>query len=124
VLQGADALTPSEHRIASMMAKGMTSRHIAELLFLTISTDSTLNRNGVRMGSADIYHVVEKLSEIRESLVLGIEYPNGGYWMPLFVVLADGAELDDELRRRIRMAIRDGASAKHVPDDVIAVAGI
>jgi acetoacetyl-CoA synthetase len=87
-------------------------------------SDSTLNRNGVRMGSADIYHVVEKLPEIRESLVLGIEYPNGGYWMPLFVVLADGAELDDELRRRIRMAIRDGASPKHVPDDVIAVAGI
>ena len=81
-------------------------------------SDSTLNRNGVRMGSADIYHVVEKLPEIRESLVLGIEYPNGGYWMPLFVVLADGAELDDELRRRIRTAIRDGASPKHVPDDV------
>lgn len=78
-------------------------------------SDSTLNRNGVRMGSADIYHVVEKLPEVRESLVLGIEYPNGGYWMPLFVVLADGAELDDELRRRIRTAIRDGASPSTSP---------
>ena len=60
-------------------------------------SDSTLNRHGVRMGSADIYEAVEKLPEIAESLVIGVEQPDGGYWMPLFVNLADGAELDAAL---------------------------
>jgi acetoacetyl-CoA synthetase len=87
-------------------------------------SDATLNRNGVRMGSADIYRAVEKLAEIKETLVLGVEYPDGGYWMPLFVVLADGIELDDRLRSKIRTAVREGASPKHVPDEVIAVPGI
>ncbi len=65
-------------------------------------SDSTLNRQGVRMGSADIYEAVERLPEIRESLVIGVEQPDGGYWMPLFVHLADGATLDDALRDRIK----------------------
>ncbi len=51
-------------------------------------SDSTLNRQGVRMGSADIYEAVERLPEIKESLVIGVEQPDGGYWMPLFVHLA------------------------------------
>ncbi|EWM13464.1 acetyl-CoA synthetase [Kutzneria sp. 744] len=87
-------------------------------------SDSTLNRNGIRMGSADIYAVVEKLPEITESLVIGAEQENGGYWMPLFVVLRDGMELTDELRERIRAAIRTDASPRHVPDEIIAVTGI
>ncbi|GAA3436031.1 acetoacetate--CoA ligase [Kutzneria kofuensis] len=87
-------------------------------------SDSTLNRNGIRMGSADIYAVVEKLPEVVESLVIGAEQPDGGYWMPLFVVLADGTELTDELQDRIRDAIRRDASPRHVPDDIIAVPGI
>lgn len=87
-------------------------------------SDSTLNRQGVRMGSSDIYEVVERLPEIRESLVIGIEQPDGGYWMPLFVQLADGAVLDDGLRDRIRTAIRAQLSPRHVPDEVIAVPGV
>jgi acetoacetyl-CoA synthetase len=87
-------------------------------------SDSTLNRQGVRMGSSDIYEVVERLPEIRESLVIGIEQPDGGYWMPLFVQLADGAVLDDALRDRIRAAIRAQLSPRHVPDEVIAVPGV
>ncbi|MFJ2636796.1 acetoacetate--CoA ligase [Streptomyces sp. NPDC087422] len=87
-------------------------------------SDSTLNRQGVRMGSSDIYEVVERLPEIRESLVIGIEQPDGGYWMPLFVQLADGAELNDALRDRIRTAIRAQLSPRHVPDEVIAVPGV
>ncbi|MFJ6215906.1 acetoacetate--CoA ligase [Streptomyces sp. NPDC092296] len=87
-------------------------------------SDSTLNRQGVRMGSADIYEVVERLPEIRESLVIGVEQPDGGYWMPLFVVLTEGAELDDALRGRIRTALREQLSPRHVPDEVIAVPGI
>lgn len=87
-------------------------------------SDATLNRHGVRMGSADIYEPVEKLAAIRESIVLGVEYPDGSYWMPLFVVLAEGVELDDDLRSTICDAIRTGASPRHVPDDIIEVPGI
>ncbi|WP_069773933.1 acetoacetate--CoA ligase [Streptomyces sp. LUP30] len=87
-------------------------------------SDSTLNRQGVRMGSADIYEVVERLPEIKESLVIGIEQPDGGYWMPLFVHLAPGAVLDEALLDRIKQAIRRELSPRHVPDEVIEVPGV
>jgi acetoacetyl-CoA synthetase len=87
-------------------------------------SDATLNRNGIRMGSADIYEAVEQLPEVVESMVIGIDEPDGGYWMPLFVTLAPDATLDEELRTRIRAAIRDHVSPRHVPDDVIAAPGI
>ncbi|MFD7733422.1 acetoacetate--CoA ligase [Kitasatospora phosalacinea] len=87
-------------------------------------SDSTLNRQGVRMGSADIYEVVERLPEIAESLVIGLEEPDGGYWMPLFVVLTPGAELDEDLTARIRTSLRTELSPRHVPDEVITVAGL
>ncbi|GAA5165609.1 acetoacetate--CoA ligase [Ornithinimicrobium tianjinense] len=88
-------------------------------------SDATLNRHGIRMGTADIYNAIEHLPEVAESLVLGVEEPDGGYWMPLFVVLADpAASLDEELRDRIRDAIRAHASPRHVPDEIVQVAGI
>ncbi|MCZ0211014.1 acetoacetate--CoA ligase [Streptomyces sp. UMAF16] len=87
-------------------------------------SDSTLNRQGVRMGSADIYEVVERLPEIRESLVIGVEQPDGGYWMPLFVHLAPGAVLDETLLDRVKRAIREQLSPRHVPDEIIEVPGI
>ncbi|WP_328393339.1 acetoacetate--CoA ligase [Nocardia sp. NBC_00416] len=87
-------------------------------------SDSTLNRHGVRMGSSDIYDVVENLPEIAEALVLGVEEPGGGYWMPLFVVPAPGVVVDDRLRARITDAIRRDASPRHVPDEIIAAPGI
>ena len=87
-------------------------------------SDSTLNRNGVRLGSADIHDAVERLPEIAEALVIGAEEPDGGYWMPLFVVLAAGVTLDDALRARIRDAIRTGASPRHVPDEILEVPAV
>ncbi|WP_342661302.1 acetoacetate--CoA ligase [Rhodococcus ruber] len=87
-------------------------------------SDSTLNRNGVRMGSSDIYQAVEKLPEVRESLVIGVEHPDGSYWMPLFVALADDTILDDDLTRTICETIRRDASPRHVPDDIIAAPAI
>ncbi|KUN84036.1 acetoacetate--CoA ligase [Streptomyces griseoruber] len=87
-------------------------------------SDSTLNRNGVRLGSADIHDAVERLPEIAEALVIGVEEPDGGYWMPLFVVPAPGIELDNALCERIKDAIRTGASPRHVPDEVRQVPGI
>jgi acetoacetyl-CoA synthetase len=87
-------------------------------------SDSTLNRHGIRMGSADIYQAVERLPEVAEALVIGAEQPDGGYWMPLFVVLADGAELTDELSERIKKTIRDEVSPRHVPDEIIVAPGV
>ncbi|MGZ4514172.1 MAG: acetoacetate--CoA ligase [Mycobacterium sp.] len=87
-------------------------------------SDATLNRLGVRMGSAEIYTAVEGMPEVGDCLVIGVEQDDGGYWMPLFVSLADGAELDDGLRSRIVAAIRQHASPRHVPDDILAVPGI
>ena len=87
-------------------------------------SDSTLNRHGIRMGSADIYQAVERLPEIAEALVIGAEQPDGGYWMPLFVVLAEGAELTDELQDRIKHTVRSELSPRHVPDEILVAPGI
>jgi acetoacetyl-CoA synthetase len=87
-------------------------------------SDSTLNRNGVRLGSADIYAVVDKLPQLTESLVIGAELGDGGYWLALFVVLAPGAALDEELKQAVKSAIAAQASPRHVPDDIIAVTAI
>ncbi len=87
-------------------------------------SDATLNRDGIRMGSAEIYNAVESMPEIADCLVVGVEKGDGGYWMPLFVALAGGTELDDGLRARIAAAIRTGASPRHVPDAILVVPGI
>jgi acetoacetyl-CoA synthetase len=87
-------------------------------------SDSTLNRHGIRMGSADIYQAVERLPEVAEALVIGAEQSDGGYWMPLFVVLADDAELTEELRDRIKDTIRTEVSPRHVPDEIIVAPGV
>jgi acetoacetyl-CoA synthetase len=87
-------------------------------------SDATLNRDGVRLGSADIYAALQEVPEVRNAVVLGIEIPGGRYWMPLFVELADGVVLDAELAASISARIRGRASARHVPDDIEAVPGI
>ncbi|MFD5840848.1 acetoacetate--CoA ligase [Streptomyces chartreusis] len=87
-------------------------------------SDSTLNRMGVRMGSADLYAVVEELPEIADSLVVGVERPDGGYFMPLFVVPSEGTALDDELRDRIKAAVRRRLSPRHVPDVILPITAV
>jgi len=87
-------------------------------------SDSTINRGGVRMGSADIYQAIDSLPEIAGSLVIGAELGDGDYYMPLFVVLAPDAALDDDLIARIRRNIRAEVSPRHVPDDIIAAPGV
>lgn len=87
-------------------------------------SDATLNRDGVRLGSAEIYSALQSLPEVRDSVVLGLELPGGGYWMPLFVQLADGVVADEALVARIRSTIRSRTSARHVPDAVETVPGI
>ncbi len=87
-------------------------------------SDSTLNRQGIRFGTSELYGVVESLPEVIDSLVIGLELPGGGYRMPLFVVLADGVELDAALKGRINGAIRAALSQRHVPDEIVAVPAI
>ncbi|MDT5082829.1 MAG: acetoacetyl-CoA synthetase, partial [Mycobacterium sp.] len=87
-------------------------------------SDATLNRLGVRMGSAEIYQAVESVPEVLDCLAVGVELDDGGYWLPLFVYLPDGIELTDALRARIVTAVRDNASPRHVPDEIIRVSGI
>ena len=87
-------------------------------------SDATLNRHGIRMGSADIYEVVEAMDAVAEALVVGVDRPGGAYWMPLFVTLAEGRVLDDDLVAAIKAEIRTRLSPRHVPDEVIAAPGI
>jgi acetoacetyl-CoA synthetase len=85
-------------------------------------SDATLNRHGVRLGSADIYEVVETLPGIREALVIGVDQSDGTYWMPLFVVV--DRDLDDEMRAMVSDRLCRDASPRHVPDEIIAVPAI
>jgi len=87
-------------------------------------SDSTLNRQGVRLGTAEIYAAVERLPQIADSMVIGVEQEGGGYWMPLFVALADDVELTEELRATILDAIRAATSPRHLPDEIVAVPAI
>jgi acetoacetyl-CoA synthetase len=83
-------------------------------------SDSTINRGGVRMGTSEIYRAVEAVPEVTDSLVVDIRR-DGEDYMPLFVVLEEGAELDDDLVDRIKKSIRDTTSPRHVPDEILSV---
>lgn len=89
--------------------------------FVLGRSDATLNRYGVRIGTAEIYRSVETLPEIETSLIVNIELPRGQFFMPLFVKLAPGAELGEALRERIRHRLRADYSPRHVPDHIYAV---
>jgi len=87
-------------------------------------SDATINRYGLRMGTSEIYNAVELLPEVLDSMVVDLEYLGRDSYMPLFVVLRDGAVLDDALRIRIAQAIRGALSPRFVPDDVFQVTEI
>ncbi|MGW4525027.1 acetoacetate--CoA ligase [Amycolatopsis sp. NPDC004378] len=82
-------------------------------------SDSTLNRHGVRLGSSDFYDVLETQPEITETLVIGVDLPDDGYWLGLFVVPAPGHALDDALREKIVTTLRTRLTARHVPDEIV-----
>jgi len=87
-------------------------------------SDATINRHGIRMGTAEIYRVVEDLPEIADSLVVDLEHLGRPSFMPLFVVLRPGAVLDEALRTRIGERIAHDLSRRHLPDDIVAVPAI
>ena len=84
-------------------------------------SDTTINRFGIRIGTAEIYRVVEDIAEIRDSLVVDLEYLGRESYMPLFVVLQPGLMLTDELKARIATQIRTYGSARHVPSEIFQV---
>jgi acetoacetyl-CoA synthetase len=87
-------------------------------------SDSTINRQGVRMGTSEIYRAVQGIPEITDALVVDIPKPGTEGWMPLFVVLDDGETLDDELTGKIKRRIRELCSPRHVPDAVYEIAEV
>jgi acetoacetyl-CoA synthetase len=87
-------------------------------------SDSTINRGGIRMGTSEIYRAVLADDDIVDALVVDIPKPGTEGWMPLFVVLAEGAKLTDDLRRRVAAEIRSYCSPRHVPDELVEVGKI
>ena len=87
-------------------------------------SDATLNRGGVRMGTSEFYRVVERLPEVSDSLVVDTGQLGQDGRLLLYVVLSDGAELDDGLTARIRAALRAELSPRHVPDEIRQVPAI
>jgi acetoacetyl-CoA synthetase len=84
-------------------------------------SDTTINRHGIRMGTAEIYRAVEGCGEVTDSLVVDLEYLGRPSHLALFVVLRPEVVLDDALKARIKASIRALASARHVPDEVYAI---
>jgi acetoacetyl-CoA synthetase len=91
---------------------------------ITGRSDSTLNRGGVRMGTSEFYRVVEGLDQVTDSLVVDVSEPGGDGRLLLFLVLRPGAELDGDLRRVVRDAVRSELSPRHVPDEIYAIAEV
>ena len=87
-------------------------------------SDSTINRQGVRMGTSEIYRAVQGLEDVIDALVVDVPRPGTEGWMALFVVLAPGTTLDDQLEADIKRRIRDQCSPRHVPNEVFQVAEV
>jgi acetoacetyl-CoA synthetase len=84
-------------------------------------SDSTINRGGIRMGTSEIYSAVDKVEEVADSLVVDVSREGGSSFMPLFVVLHEGVELDDDLKNTIKESIKENTSPRHVPNEIFAV---
>lgn len=87
-------------------------------------SDATINRQGLRMGTSEIYTAVEGLPEVLDSMVVDLEYLGRESYMPLFVVLREGVALDDAMRAKIDNAIKTSLSPRFVPNDIFQVAEI
>lgn len=82
-------------------------------------SDATLNRQGVRIGTAEIYNVLQKMPAIKDSLIVNLELKGGRHFMPLFVLMEVGYSLNEALKEQIKKALRSEYSPRHVPDDII-----
>jgi len=92
-----------------------------DTLLILGRSDATLNRQGVRIGTAEIYRTLHKINGIEDSLIVNLELPNGDHYMPLFVVLPKGQPLSPTLRQAITTKLKQDCSPRHVPDEIIAI---
>jgi acetoacetyl-CoA synthetase len=91
---------------------------------ITGRSDATINRGGIRMGTAEIYRAVLAVDAITDALVVDVPVEGEDAWMPLFVVLREGASLDDDVVAEIRTRVREDCSPRHVPSEIVAVAEV
>jgi acetoacetyl-CoA synthetase len=84
-------------------------------------SDSTINRQGVRMGTSEIYRAAATVEPVLDTLVVDVPRADGELWMVLFVVLSDGVELDEELKAQIKRRIREDCSPRHVPNEILRI---
>ncbi len=87
-------------------------------------SDATLNRFGVRIGTAEIYNVIEGIPEVDDAIVVNLDLPGGQFFMPMFVKLADGLVLNEKITGEIKARLRREYTPRHVPDKIIQVAAI
>ena len=92
--------------------------------FVLGRSDATLNRHGVRIGTAEVYRSLLGVPEVEDALIVNLDLPGGGFFMPLFVKLRAGQLLDEPLKERIRAQMREVYSPRHVPDKIYAVPAI
>ena len=92
--------------------------------FVLGRSDATLNRYGIRIGTAEIYRTLALIPEVQDALIVNLDLPGGGFFMPLFVKLAPGVELDAALEAKIRDTLRREYTPRHVPDKIYQAPGI
>jgi acetoacetyl-CoA synthetase len=84
-------------------------------------SDATLNRHGVRIGTAEIYRALEQIEEVDDGIIVNLLLPGGDFFMPLFVSLRNGLRLDERVEAKIRAHLRDDCSPRHVPDRIYQI---
>ncbi|MDX1943669.1 MAG: acetoacetate--CoA ligase [Saprospiraceae bacterium] len=87
-------------------------------------SDATLNRQGVRIGTSEIYSALNKVNEIKDSLIVNLELSGGKHYMPLFILLNEGQVLNNDLIKKINQTLKSEYSPRHVPDEIIEVPDI
>jgi acetoacetyl-CoA synthetase len=89
--------------------------------FVLGRSDATLNRFGIRIGTAEIYRCMELIDEVDDALIVNLDLPGGSFFMPLFVKLTPGTELDASLDEKICQTLRENYSPRHVPEKIYQV---
>jgi acetoacetyl-CoA synthetase len=87
--------------------------------FVLGRSDATLNRHGVRIGTAEVYRVLSRVEAVDDALIVNLDLPGGRFFMPLFVKLADEVVLDDSIAEQIRDRLRQEYTPRHVPDAIV-----
>ena len=89
--------------------------------FVLGRSDSTLNRYGIRIGTAEIYRCMDLIDEVDDALIVSLDLPGSNFFMPMFVKLANGLEFDDAIDQKIRKTLKDNYSPRHVPEKIYQI---